>query len=377
MSQGQNSSIQREQNERLILLLMREHRQLSKTDIALLTGLTYPAVARIVDTLATKCLVRKKGTEKKQMGKPTALYEIEANGRLALGIEILSDTLAIAVINFHGNILMIQKHPLKQQTTAAVAEQIYLRVIELVTSMPLEQQRALDGIGIVGSSRDNICLAEITSQLTNQLKSQHHQSLHQLTAGIATQGIAAAAAELITNPARANKQLLYIYIGNDIDGCFIFANKINHHRPSEKPFLASMPVGLPSQTSGRNTGSDSLNTQASLNSLHRQLDLTCASSGNHLDWQQLNPITHKVVADWFQNAARALAFSIEASASLHQLDEIIISSPISPDWLHTLINQIKDNTSLPLQKKIRSGVAGENKLIIGAAALMLIDTPKG
>ncbi|EIK42962.1 hypothetical protein O59_004280 [Cellvibrio sp. BR] len=378
MSQGQNSSNLRDKNEQLILLLMREHQQLSKADIAQLTGLTYPAVARIVETLESKCLIQKKGIQKKPRGKPTAQYEIRANGRLAIGIEIRENIFLIAVINFHGTILVIQEYPVHQQTNLTLADQIYHQVVELVKCLKLEQQRALIGIGLIDSGDEIICVREIKARLSQRLKNQNDQSLYKLVLVIVPAGITAAAAEIIKNPTSIKKDSLYIQIDLDIDGCFIFANEINLHRPVEKKFLGSMPIAFAAHSRTEVTQYNSLNEQSSLASLCRHLGVASTLELMHFNYQAQNPATNQIISAWIQNAASALAFSIETSASLHHLDEIIIVSSMPKTWLFTLIDNVKSQASTLLRNRIRSGLTGDETAIIGSAALLLIgDSHRG
>lgn len=374
MSQGQNSSNLRDKNERLILLLMREHQPLTKADMAQLTGLTYAAVARIVENLESKCLILKKGIQRKTRGKPTTQYELHANGRLAIGIEIRDEKILFAVINVHGNILVIQEHPINQEANLNLAEQIYHQLVALVKCLELEQQRALIGIGLLDSGSEQICMREIKARLSQRLKSQNDQALYQLVLVVAPAGITAAAAAILKNPTSIKKDALYIQIDRDIDGCFIFANQIILHRPIGKKFLGSMPIALTKHNAINSTPYHSLNELSSLASLCRYLGAASALALTHCDHSAQTPETHQLISQWIQNAATALAFSIESSASLHHLDEIILSSPMPQTWLFSLIDNTKSRVSSRLRDRIRSGLTTNETAITGSAALLLVDS---
>lgn len=337
-------------------MLMREHQPLAKADIAQLTGLTYPAVAKIVENLESKYLIQKKGIQRKARGKPTVQYELHANGRLAIGIEIRDEKILLAVINVHGNILVIQEYPINQEANLNLAEQIYHRIVALVKCLELEQQRALIGIGLLDSGSEQICMREIKARLSQRLKSQNDQSLYPFVLVIAPAGIAAAAAAILKKPTSIKKDALYIHIDRDIDGCFIFANQIILHRPIGKKFLGSMTIALTDHNAIEPTQYHSLNELSSLASLYRHLGAASAVALTHCDYPEQNPETHQLISQWIQNAATALAFSIESCASLHHLDEIILSSSMLQPWLLFLIDNTKSRVSSRLHDRIRYGL---------------------
>ena len=372
MSQGQNSSSQREKNEKIILLLIRKHQQISKADIAHITCLTYPAVARIVDNLEDKGLVRKKGILKKQIGKPTTIYEINGVGQFAIGIEIRDQKVVIAVIDFQGTPLII-KESATHLTPINLSNSIYKLLFRIINSLDIEQRQKIIGIGLVNSENENICMLEVKHHLTALLKTQNEHSLHNLSIIVASHGIATAATEILKNSSAARKNVLYIYIGKGIDGCFIFSNKINLHRPREKKFLASMPISLTRNSVNLVTQYSTLNEQSSLDSLQRDLIDTSQWPIIYSDLMENTSEANIIVMEWIQRAANALAFSIEASASLHQLDEVILGSSIHQAWLSVIVNNIREKVSYQLTDNIRSASTGNNAAIIGSAALLLID----
>lgn len=374
MSQGQNSSNLRDKNERLILLLMREHQPLAKADIAQLTGLSYPAVAKIVENLEGKCLIQKKSIQRKARGKPTVQYELQANGRLAIGIEIRDEKFLIAVVNFRGVVLVIQECPVHQQMPLDLASQIYQQTVELVKCLPPEQQRALIGIGLLDSGNEQICMREIKTGLSQRLKSQDDQYLYKLMLVIVPAGITAAAAAILKKTTSIKKDALYIHIDRDIDGCFIFADQIILHRPIGKKFLGSMTIALAARSRTEATQYNSLNELSSLASLYRHLGAASVVELTHCDYPKQNPATHQLISEWIQDAAAALAFSIESSASLHHLDEIILSSPMPQPWLFSLIDNTKSKVSSLLRDRIRYGLTTDETAITGSAALLLIDS---
>lgn len=375
MSQGQNSSNQREKNESVILSLIRCHQALSKADITRAIGLTYPAVARIVDDLEKQHLIKKEGTLKKTQGKPATLYEINNDGKFAIAVEVQDQTVYVVTVDFHGNPVSTYKHHIETETAKTLGNTIYSALLHSINSLTHQQRTQLKGIGLVECDNNACSMLEVKKCLLEKLKASENQQLNilsKLPLIISPRGIAAAAAEVLKNPTIISKNILSIFIGNNIDGCFVFSNKIYLQRPHGNNFLASMPISNNDVRAHLSAQSYSLNEVCSLGSLERDLIATNQWPIVYTDIAAHTIETRKVINAWIERASSGLAIAIEACASLHQLDEVVVDSAIPCAWLSAIIIKIKNkNTSIP-GNNIRSGLMGENAALIGCAALIFI-----
>lgn len=374
MSQGKNASEQREGNEKTILDLIRCHKVQSKTDLTYATGLTYVAVARIVDNLEQQQLIRKNGTRKQAQGKPTAIYELNPHGKYVVAIELADTRLRLMVVDFLGVPLHLIEGPMAETSPWPVTQQIYQLLTQASAHMSSDQLARLAGISLIDSSSEAIELLQIKKMLGELLRVSlpHNPSIHPAAdwysrIHIVDRNIAAATAAIALNENLGTKNLLYIAIDQEIDGCLIFHNQVQNHRPEQGRFLANMPIAHLPYAAARNAVA-TLNDLASLGSLARVLFAgNNPLSGNISSLIQGQPKP----SAWLTQCAQALAIAIESCASIHQLDEVLIASPMPTSWQEEIVNKIAQQASLPYSCSIRYCAPNDQAALTGSAVCLL------
>ena len=380
MSQGKNASEQREGNEKTILDLIRCHKVQSKTDLTYATGLTYVAVARIVDNLEQQQLIRKNGTRKQAQGKPTAIYELNPHGKYVVAIELADTCLRLMVVDFLGAPLHFIEGEIAEKSSWPITQQIYLVLTQATAHMSSDQLARLAGISLIDSGSEAIELLQIKKMLGELLRvslpnnpsinptADWYSRIH-----IVDRNIAAATAAIALNENLGTKNLLYIAIDQEIDGCFIFHNQVQNHRPEQGRFLANMPIAHLPYTAARNAAT-TLNDLASLGSLARALfagdkQLT-DKPPSLINLSSLARVQPKPSA-WLSQCAQALGIAIESCASIHQLDEVLIASPMPISWQEEIVNNIARQASLPYSCSIRYCPPNDQAALTGSAVCLL------
>ena len=374
MSQGKNASEQREVNEKIILDLIRCHKVQSKTDLTYATGLTYVAVARIVDNLEQQQFIRQNGTRKQAQGKPTAIYELNPQGKYVVAIELAGATLRLMVVDFLGAPLHFVEGNIAEQTPWPITQQIYQLLTQATAQMSSEQLTRLAGISLIDSGSNALELLQIKKMLAELLRvslantpainpiADWYSRIH-----IVERSIAAATAAIALNENLGSKNLLYISIDQEIDGCFVFRNQVQNHRPEQGRFLANMPIAHQPHAAAR-TPVTTLNDLASLGSLVRELfagDNPTSSNLSSLIQMQPKP------SHWLNQCAQALAIAIESCASIHQLDEVLLASPMPTSWQEDIVNYITQQASLPYSCNIRYCAPNDQAALTGSAVCLL------
>ena len=96
----------REANERLILNLIRQTPDISRSDLVRVTGFSASSVSLIVNRLVRRGWVREDRLESNsQTGRPPVALRLDAESMLAIGVEISLERTRIAVADMDGRIL--------------------------------------------------------------------------------------------------------------------------------------------------------------------------------------------------------------------------------------------------------------------------------
>ncbi len=104
-TRGTNQTGVRLYNERLVLSLIRRHRELPKADIARLTGLSPQTISIIINQLTADGLLRRGTPQRGRIGQPSIPYSLDPQGALAFGLKIGRRSVDLYLINFVGEIV--------------------------------------------------------------------------------------------------------------------------------------------------------------------------------------------------------------------------------------------------------------------------------
>ena len=102
----------REANERLILNLIRQTPDISRSDLVRVTGFSASSVSLIVNRLVRRGWVREDRVEPSaQTGRPPVALRLDADSMLAIGVEISRERTRVAVADLDGRILREKSLP--------------------------------------------------------------------------------------------------------------------------------------------------------------------------------------------------------------------------------------------------------------------------
>src|SRR5579863_5564191 len=91
-------------NERLILSLVRRFGQLSKIEVARMTGLSVQSTSAIMNRLQVDGLLRREAPLRGRVGQPTVPLSLDPEGALSLGLKIGRRSCDLVLIDFCGAI---------------------------------------------------------------------------------------------------------------------------------------------------------------------------------------------------------------------------------------------------------------------------------
>ena len=91
-------------NERLILSLVRRYRQLSKVEVARVTGLSVQSTSTIMNRLQSDGLLRREAPMRGRVGQPTVPFSLDPEGAFSFGLKIGRRSCDLVLVDFNGRL---------------------------------------------------------------------------------------------------------------------------------------------------------------------------------------------------------------------------------------------------------------------------------
>jgi N-acetylglucosamine repressor len=129
-------------NNRLILKSIYDNPEISRADIARLTGLTRTTVSDVVSDLIADGLVEEAKVGPSAGGKPPILLNVVDDARMMIGIDLANSEFRGAIVNLRGQIKQRVSLPIDEQDGQAALDLVYQLIDELL------QEQTILGIGI-------------------------------------------------------------------------------------------------------------------------------------------------------------------------------------------------------------------------------------
>jgi predicted NBD/HSP70 family sugar kinase len=377
--------VQRSFNERLVLSLLRRHKELPKADLARLTGLSATAIGSIIAQLASAGLVQRGKPQRGRIGQPSVPYAIEPGGAFSLGLKVGRRSAELALLDAKLN-------------TVALAETIYpyptpARVERFATTEARRILRKIDrsrlaGLGVAMPS-DIWCWGEeMNVPMRDLLVWQDYDFAASLggklgiPVTVANDATAACAAQLAIDPQIGDGfesadalNFVYFFVGWFIGGGVVLSGRVLEGSRGNAGALGSMPVcGAGRRGQAR---PQQLIRTASLYLLERNL-MTAGIDPEKLwakdrDWS----IVSASLDPWLDKAAAGVAQAVAAASAIIDFDAAVIDGSYPESVRDRFVKQVEayyhqlDRQGLsPIQ--IRAGTIGRHGRAIGAACLPML-----
>lgn len=340
-SLGSNHVGLRAANERLVLSLIRMHGQLSKAQIADLSGLTAQTASVIARSLVEAGLLLVGEPVRGKIGQPYVPMSLNPDGAMFFGIHVEDSEARLALVNFTGSI--ISERVLK--LAAVDIDKIVAFAREAITAFrdgfDADQWSRVQGLGISLASgsadRANLPWKQVEAEFF-----EFGQSLG-LATYVSSDAVSACSAELIYGHGVGVSDFLYVFIDRSISGGMVQNGRIRFSRDDTGPNIGQFLVATP---------------DGSLVPLR-----TLADSGG-------------APADRLSTLARNIAYAVHSASSVVNFDAVIIDGDLSHDHLHRLTSELRSTLSdlagvdIPF---VSEGSLALKGAAIGAACLPLAD----
>lgn len=101
---GTNLARAGDYNQRIVLQVIRRNPEITRTEIAAITGLTAPTIANITGRLFEADLIADAGRRQGQRGQPATRLQINPDGCFAIGLNIDRDHLSVVSLDLAGTV---------------------------------------------------------------------------------------------------------------------------------------------------------------------------------------------------------------------------------------------------------------------------------
>ena len=373
---GADQSGVRLYNERLALSLVRRFGQLSKVEVARMTGLSVQSASTIMNRLGAEGLLKREAPLRGRVGQPTVPVSIDPEGAFSLGLKIGRRSSDLVLVDFLGAIRhrasVDYHHPTPEDVLAFVKRALP----ELTGRLDTRQRARLSGLGVALPFQLWSWPEEIgapAGALDGWRGIAIEEEIGRLSDApivVCNDATSACAAEYFFGEAWRERDFLYFFIGDFLGGGLVLNSSLYVGRTGNAAAVGSMPVA----------GDHGVGQLIHFASLYR-LERRVAEAGADPSSIWLSPDAWASfgapLQAWLDEAARALAYAIVSATSVVDVGAIVIDGATPASVRQTLCLL----TATELEKldrrglsdvRILPGVIGPDARAIGGAALPLI-----
>jgi glucokinase-like ROK family protein len=371
-------------------VLLLDHGQLSRADLARLTNLNKPTISNLVAGLIEDGLVREIGSGVSTGGRKPILLEVQDTSRLVVGVEIDASACRLLLVTLNGEHLAATTVPLAATDLAAVTDAISAGIDMLFAD---RQRSALLGCGIaipglVDRVNDTVALPAPFDWDAAPLSRELEERLDAPVL-ITDRGKAAGLGEMWVLGKEQAHDVIYLYLGRGVAGAVVLGQEIHWGVSSiagEIGHMAIDPNG-PHCSCGRTGCLEALVSTSAI--LSRVYDLSPLHPASPLlaslarDGAEAvaaigdaaaagDPLAIEVV----ESTARWIGLAIANLVNVLNPAAVVLGGPTA-EWGDPLLRAIErevDRSALPLARQATAiviGQAGDLATPLGASALVL------
>lgn len=384
---GVNQTGLRAHNERLVLTLLRRIGPMAKTEIAGLTGLSLQAVSVIMRALEADGLLVKGEPVRGKVGQPSVPLGLAADGAYFLGFKLGRRSAEVILVDFVGDIVdqrrLTYGYPVPEDALKFVVDSCE----DLARRLPEERRDRIEGLGVAmpfqiwdWPSRMTASASDLDAWRTYDLVAEIKERTD-LNVFVQKDATAACGAEVVFGANPPAPDYLYVYIGFFVGGAIVLNNAVFPGARGNAGAIGSMLVPTPTAISGGEPGStlvepSQLINTPSLSRLETMLMEKGRESGFLWDAPDSWNVPEDIMAEWIDDAARALAISILSSTAIMDFGAAVIDGWIPTDVRRLLVErvnaEIRDLDARGVDAPmVVEGRVGARARSLGAASLPL------
>lgn len=213
-------------NTQLILRTIYDRGEISRADVARITGLTRSTVSDIVSKLLDDGLVVETGFASSSGGKPPILLSVADDARYIIGIDLANSEFRGAIVNLRGEIVSRVSMPINERDGDSALELVYTLVEELLAA----SDKPIQGIGIgtpgLMDPVKGVVLMSVNLDWDNMPLGELLEARYNLPVYIANDSQVAALAEFTFGSGEESSNLLLVKIGRGVGSGIIINGQL-------------------------------------------------------------------------------------------------------------------------------------------------------
>jgi predicted NBD/HSP70 family sugar kinase len=363
-------------NERLTLSLVRRFGQLSKIEVARMTGLSVQSASTIMNRLAGEGLLKREPPLRGRVGQPTVPVSIDPEGAFAFGLKIGRRSSDLLLVDFCGVVRHAARLTYPYPTPDEILAFAARALPDLTSRLDPRQRARLCGLGValpfqLWSWSDEIgAPAGAMDGWRSISMGEELRRLGGLDVVVCNDATCACAAEFYFGEAWRERDFLYLFLGEFLGGGLVLNGALYIGRTGNAAAVGSMPAPGPA-------GVTQLIHLASIYQLEKRI----AAAGldpssiwlNPREWDDFGA----PLQAWLDEAARALAYAIVSATSVIDVGAVVVDGSMPASLRQTLCGLIAaeleklDRRGLS-DVRVLPGAIGADARAVGAAALPFI-----
>ena len=372
----------RQYNERVILQAIRLHGALAGAEIARVTHLTAQTVSLITKHLIDEGLLRKGEPVRGKVGQPSVPLGLNPDGAFSVGVKVGRRSLDVLLIDFEGRVRERSTRDYAFPDPDLVLSEIGLRVQGLTRRLGPAGCERLQGIGIaaplsMGGWQQLLGFpATLAAAWERTDLPAEVERLTGLPVELLKDTAAACVAELVAGRGRSVKSFLYVFVDTFIGGGLVIDSHLRAGLHGNAGAIGSLPLGLAAPGSHPGAPPAQLLSVASLMTLEAQYSAAGLDPSASGDQRALAEPWRPVTTLWLQQAAAAIALSVNSAACLLDLEGVIIDGSFSRELLAALQGELvralnRYSWEGVVRPQVLPGTIGSDARAIGGALLPL------
>lgn len=377
-SGGTTQAETRVYNERLIISLVRRHRQLSKADLTRLTGLAPQTITTIVNRAADGGLLRRREPLRGRLGQPSMPYALNPEGAYSFGLKVDHRSADVVLVNFIGEVLAFERSTFDYPSPGEVVAFTRAAIARICRKHSTVSVDRIAGLGIASpfyqwdwGEEIGVPAAQIDPWKEIDIRAELDRSFD-WPVYLFNDATVAAGGELMFGSGLGYADFLYAYVGYAIGGGLVLDHHLVPGRNNLAASIGRLPVPAPNGTASSVVP---LLEVASLHSLARKLDAEAQGRiwSSPEDWGDLGP----ALAKWIAIVADGLAYTAQSAVALVDIDNIVIDGPVPPGVRREIVKAVRRKLARTLAGRpepfsVMEGTFGHLGPVIGGASIPLL-----
>ena len=393
IGQGKNALAIRHQNELAVLRFLMINKKASRLDLAFSLGVTSQAIAIITSNLLKKKMIKVIGKQYDNIpGQPPAIYALNPEAVISLGINIGRTHTDVMLINFCGRYCQNKHFDYDYPEPQKILEYILSEYKNIKAGLNKEQISRFLGAGISMPYHMHIWNKELKFSKEIMAKWENtniHDDINKnikLPIFYENDATAATIGEIFYGAKRKINSFMYIYIGTFPGGGVVINGKLVHGHNNNAGAVGGILVPPSNLHKNKSNGSNNSNSppvqllqRASLNELRKYLakDGIIFNKFTKL-FSSLEKDTRVrgYVEDWVNDISEAIAYATISANALMDFEGVVIDAALPDFWIQKIVDESQkhyknlEHKGIPEPQFIK-GSHGVNARALGSAALAI------